>query len=333
MKSNTSPSEYEKLLAQLEGNEFEDEVCARLQKIYVDFQSVPAKPHGDGGLDGLSHGQSRAYCCYGPEQEVHKLDNKGLKDDIVKKFSSDLRRLFELEFQKRKLQQTTNPQLKSILGEKRKIAHVYLVVSWFESHKVIGALNTQFNKYKTASKLRFVDQNATLTIWGPKNLVTLGEIDEHALFRIQNRALLDSLQTAKPDEYVAGKDGDFDDKFNDLKKRRPASVKRIDAIAERLREAWAAAVALDNDLSKTSLNLHQNLETLRSNAALSANVKSMSSTDPYKLIDTMAKEVAESLEHSFGDRFGNLTPIVTQGVVAGLIGECPIDWRKDGDER
>ena len=55
--------DYEKLVGKLEGNAFEEEVCARLQTIFVDFQLIPAKPHGDGGLDGLSHGQERGYCC------------------------------------------------------------------------------------------------------------------------------------------------------------------------------------------------------------------------------------------------------------------------------
>ena len=87
MAFHSNTADYEKLIGSLEGDAFEDEVCSRLLKIFLDFQSIPAKPHGDGGLDGLSHGQKHAYCCYGPEQEVRKLENKGLKDDIVRKFA------------------------------------------------------------------------------------------------------------------------------------------------------------------------------------------------------------------------------------------------------
>lgn len=329
MASRTNPADYEKLVARLEGNAFQEEVCARLQTMFVDFQRIPAKPHGDGGLDGLSHGQERAYCCYGPEQEAKKLDNKGLKDDIVDKFAGDLRKLFELEFESRKLEDAPNEELATIMGVGRKIKHVYLVVSWFESHRVIGPLNTRFDEYKAASQLRFVDANATVSVWGPRDLAALGEVDEHALFRIQNPALIASVEAASAAELVKNGSGDFDAKFDDLKRRRPGSAARIDGIAQTLRETWAAAIALDNDLSKNSLGLHQVLESVRSSAALSAQVKSMRATDPYDLIDTMREEVAGQLEQGFGNRFGPLTPRITQGVVAGLIGECPIEWRDD----
>lgn len=325
--TSTNLADYEQLIGKLEGNVFQDEVCARLQSTYVDFQRIPAKPHGDGGLDGLSHGQERAYCCYGPEQEARKLDNKGLKDDIITKFSSDLRRIFELGFEKRRLKPTATKELETILGENRKIKHIYLVVSCFESHRIIGPLNTNFDKYKSASELRFVDNGATITIWGPRDLVGLGAVDEHTLFRIQNPGLIACIQSASAAALT--KSGDFDAKFSDLKRRRPGASVKIDEIAQKLREAWAAEIALDNDLSKNSLGLHQILESVRSNAALLAQTKSMCATNPYALIDTMNEEIASQLDRGFGNRFGTLTPRITQGIVASLIGECPIDWRDD----
>ena len=329
MASRSNLADYEKLIERLEGNAFEVEVSARLQSVFVDFQRIPAKPHGDGGLDGLSHGQERAYCCYGPEQEARKLDNKGLKDDIVKKFSGDLRKLFELEFENRKLKQVSNEELETIMATDRKIKHVYLVVSCFQSHRVIGPLNTNFDKYKATSLMKFVDSDATLTVWGPEDLAALGAVDEHTLFRIQNPALIACVQTASAAELVKDGGEDFDAKFDDLKQRRPGRAAKIDDIAQKLREAWAAAIALDNELSNNSLGLHQVLESVRTNAALSAQVKSMSLTDPYQLINTMSEEIAIQLGQGFGNRFGHLTPRITQGVVAGLIGECPIDWRDD----
>jgi hypothetical protein len=329
MASRSNLADYEKLIGKLEGSIFEEEVCARLLKIYVDFQRVPAKPHGDGGLDGLSHSQERAYCCYGPEQEIRKLENKGLKDDIVEKFASDLRKLFEIEFESKKLKQTTNEELATIMGDGRKIRHVHLIVSCFESHRVIGPLRTRFDKYKAASQLRFVAPDATVSVWGAKDLAALGEVDEHTLFRIENPGLIASVQAASAAELVKDSGGDFDAKFDDLKQRRPGSVAKIDGIAQKLREAWAAAIALDNDLSKNSLGLHQVLESVRSDVALSAQVKSMTAIDPYQLIETMREEVAGQLEQGFGSRFGPLTSRIAQGVVARLIGECPLDWRED----
>lgn len=329
MKSLNKLGDYEKLIGILEANAFEEEVCARLQSIIVDFQRIPAKPQGDGGLDGLSHGQERAYCCYGPEQDVRKLENKGLKDDIVKKFSGDLRKLFELEFEKNRLKHAQNDELATIMGDGRKIRSIHLVVSCFDTHRVIGPLNTNIDKYKTASQMKFIDASATLTVWGPKDLATLGAVDEHTLFRIQNPALLACVKAASAANCVKDGGGDFDAKFDDLKRRRPESITKIDSIAQKLRDAWAAAIALDNDLSKNSLALHEILESVRSGAALSAQVKSMATTDPYHLISLMSKEIEEQLNQGFGNRFGSLTPRITQGVVAGLIGECPIDWRDD----
>lgn len=83
MARKANASDYEKLLGGLEGDAFQDEVSARLGSLFSDFQRIPPKPSGDGGLDGLSHGHTRAYCCYGPEQEPFKVNTKGLKDDVI----------------------------------------------------------------------------------------------------------------------------------------------------------------------------------------------------------------------------------------------------------
>ena len=79
---------YAKMLGALEKDAFQDEICTRLAAVFADFQRIPAKPHGDAGLDGLSHGQTRAYCCHGPEQEPFKKNAKGLKADILKNFEA-----------------------------------------------------------------------------------------------------------------------------------------------------------------------------------------------------------------------------------------------------
>ena len=161
MAGKSEPSPYEKMLGGLAGDDFQDEVCARLSGHIADFQRIPPKPSGDGGLDGLSHGQGSAYCCYGPEQEPFKVNIKGLKDDIVEKFRGDLRRLFELSFDASKhLVDEPNAELATIMGDGNTIKNIYVVVNWFESHRIIGALNTALLKYKKASALRFVAADA-----------------------------------------------------------------------------------------------------------------------------------------------------------------------------
>ena len=57
----------------------------------IGFQTIPSKPHGDAGLDGLSHNGTRGYCCYGLEHNGFK-NNKSRERAIVKKFAGDLRR-------------------------------------------------------------------------------------------------------------------------------------------------------------------------------------------------------------------------------------------------
>jgi hypothetical protein len=81
--------EYEHALSLLTGDAFQEEVSVRLATNILSFQYVPRKPHGDGGLDGLSHDSERAYCCYGPEFSSFKTA-KELTADIVEKFKSDL---------------------------------------------------------------------------------------------------------------------------------------------------------------------------------------------------------------------------------------------------
>lgn len=330
MARKPEPSDYERLLGSLEGDAFEAEVCARLQGLISDFQRIPDKPQGDGGLDGLSHGQERGYCCYGPEQDPVKLKGQGgLKDDIIEKFNRDLRRLFELTFADKRLSDAPNSALTTIIAKGKKIKNIYLVVSWFESRSIIGPLNTAFNTYKKSSNLRFVDAAAKLAIWGPKDLASLGELDESTLFRIQNPALIERVQTAIAANLPSGSAGDFDAKFADLKQRRPSRAVQIDELATGFREAWVAAITLDNELASTSVGLHEELEAARTDAARSARLRSLRTNEPYELIEAMRQDVIERLGQGFGKRLGGLTSRVGDGVVAGLIGECALEWRND----
>ena len=91
-------TEYAKFVGGLEGDAFQDEVCVRLQGHITDFQRIPDKPSGDGGLDGLSHGQECAYCCYGPEQDPVrlKIEAPSLRTPSSRSLALISRKLFEL---------------------------------------------------------------------------------------------------------------------------------------------------------------------------------------------------------------------------------------------
>ncbi len=320
---------YAKMLGALEKDAFEDEVCARLGTCITDFQRIPRKPNGDGGLDGLSHEQSRAYCCYGPEQAPFKKNTKGLKKDILEKFRGDLRKLFELDYgTNKKLQHKPNQELKTILASGRKIKNIYLVTSCFESHQIIGALNDSAEEYKNASLGNYVESSVQVTILGPKDLAIRWAVDEHALFRIEERALIAKVQQAVSSGAVVPTSGDFDAKFDYLHKLEPNSVAAINRLADSLRKSWSAALALDNELAATSVALHRSLERARDQASLSADIGSLKASSPVNLLEEMRVAVKEHLGSAFGERLGQLSGQIADGEVARLIGECPIEWRK-----
>jgi hypothetical protein len=327
--AESSRKRYERLLGELEGTRFQAEVSARLQSLIIDFQRIPEKPRGDGGLDGLSHGQSRGYCCYGPQYDPAKMKKQGLKESIVRKFRSDLLKLFELKNSRGSFSDLKSLELNTIMAPGNKLTNIFLIVNWFESHRIIGPLNECFKQCKSNSRLRYVDSAATLTVWGPADLAAQGAIDEHTLFRTENPVLLSKLQEASAAVLSPDLQVEFDEKFGYLAQRRPKKRETISTLAEGYRAAWAASITLDNELAETSVTLHEALEIARETAAQSARLLSLQNHDPYQLIGLVKDKVGELLGETFGQRLGSLTDKVADGVVAGLIGECPLDWRDD----
>jgi hypothetical protein len=320
------------MLGCLEKDAFETEVCARLSTFISDFQRIPRKPSGDGGLDGLSHGQTTAYCCYGPEQEPFKTNTKGLKDDVVQKFTGDLRKLFELEHQgKAKLVKKINVEIATILAPGRKIKLIRLVVSWFESHRVIGPLNASLDKYKAVSDCSYVDPNAQLTVWGPQDLSTQCAVDDYTLWRVEQQALITKVEQAVAAGTLAPRAVDFEAKFDDLCLRKADRKSAIEGLRSYFRSSWGAALTLDNELAATSVRMHRLLEEARIQAAVSARLKSATSLGPEDLIEKMREIMVKRFFDLFGENgLGPMTGRVADGEVGGLIGDCPIEWRADG---
>jgi hypothetical protein len=124
--------EYAESLAALTRDDFQLEVCARLQSAILGFQTVPAKPHGDAGLDAFSHDGERGYCCYGPDRDEFK-NNAQREKAIVQKFRSDLRRLCEVDFEKKTLTCIDSPEMKTILPDGRRLRHIDLLVNWLKA--------------------------------------------------------------------------------------------------------------------------------------------------------------------------------------------------------
>jgi hypothetical protein len=185
--------EYARSLASLEGDEFQLEVCAQLYSVILGFQTVPATPHGDAGLDAFSDSGKKGYCCYGPKHDKFKTP-QARERAIVKKFNSDLRRLFELETKKKLLIVKESPEMATILPKGQKLELIHLIANWFESHRVLGPIGTTFEQYKKVSKCRYVNPAAQVVVLGPKELADRYAVDETAMNRIEQRVLVKKVQ-------------------------------------------------------------------------------------------------------------------------------------------
>ena len=321
--------EYARHLGTLEGTAFENEVCAFLIRCYRDFQPVPDKPWGDGGLDGISHRLSRAYCCYGPEQEPFKKNTRGLRADIKRKFRIDLRKLFELKLKSRRPVERETPELGTILPDGAKIKSIFLVVSVFNDHRLIGALNQTFAEYIEASACRFVDEDATLAIWGPDQVVAQGAVGDSILRRIEHRAMLSRAErtvATEPPENLETEE--FKQKFDWLENKFSDRKTQIRNLRSDFRRHWTVALRLDQDFANTSVSLHQALESFRRDAVTDARLRSLGPSSPIELLIGMQEMLVQALGERFGDELpAEIVSKLANGEAARLVGECPIDWR------
>jgi hypothetical protein len=320
-----SVSEYAKCLSELTASVFETEVCIRLEHTVAGFQRVPAKPQGDGGLDGFSHRGQRGYCCYGPIPNSFKK-TKDLEADIIEKFCSDLRRLCELETIKKKLVHEDNKPLLSILPAGVQLTEILLICNWFESHKIIGPIHSALDTYLKVSKCTFVSAQATVQIIGPVEFAQRFYADELALFALQNRVMVDKVK-ASAGALAALPPQGFDSKIATLKTIRPGREVAIDGMAESFRHDWRMNLAFEQELDETLPDLHRALQDSRRRILTRVNQRMLSSTEPWNELSEMADEAREILRVEFG-AYAAMIDDVSNGEIARLIGICPIDWEK-----
>jgi len=318
--------QYAESLAQLTGTDFELEVCARLQSVIIDFQTVPAKPHGDAGLDGFSHYGERGYCCYGPEHDEFK-NTKARKDGIVKKFKSDLRRLCELEFENKKLIHSESPEMATILPDRCKLKHVTLLVNWFEDHRILNPLLSAFNEYKTESQCRYLEADATLVLLGPTELANQYAVDEATILRARQRIFAKQLLQTAQGVAIQDPQG-FNEKMAVLREIRPDQLAAIDRLAERFLADWRTALAFEHELNETLPHLHRVLEDDRGRIVTRVSQLMIASSEPWKELAKASDLCREVLERDFGQLCGAVVQDVSSGEIARLIGECPIGWEK-----
>jgi hypothetical protein len=319
----TSVNAYAKEFGALTESAFETEACIRLEHTVSGFQRVPPKPQGDGGLDGFSHKGTRGYCCYGPIPTSFTKP-KDLEKAIVAKFSSDLRRLCEVDTQKTSLIHKANEALPNILPVGAKLAEIVLICNWFESHKVIGPLHTALPTYLKASKCNFVSPEADVQIIGPVEFAQRYYADELALYSLRSRTIIEKVKTSASTLALAPPQG-FDAKMATLKLIRPGKDAVIDGLAENFRHDWRMNLAFEQELDETLPDLHRALQDGRRRILTRVNQRMLSSSEPWNELPEMVAEAREILRVEFG-AYANMVDDVSNGEIARLIGICPIDW-------
>jgi hypothetical protein len=317
---------YADTLASLAGNNFQAEVCARLQSVILSFQSIPSKPHGDAGLDGYSHNGERGYCCYGMEHDSFKTSRQR-EAALETKFKSDLRRLFELELRSKTLTHEAVAEMSTILRVGQRLNHVELLTNWFESHRVLAPIMTALEEYRKASQLRYVDPNVTVIVVGPKQLADRYAVDEMTIIRAERRSLFDKLDRDAKLVKIA-KGSDFDSKIEVLQAMHPKRESAINQMADVFRGDWRRAIAFDDYLDKTNPALHRSLEGCRSEILKRVVAVMMESDEPWRQLAEANSIACQLTSDVFREQYGEFCNVVASGEIARLIGDCPIDWER-----
>ena len=321
----TPTEEYSRALSALEGVEFQEEVTVRLASMILDFQPIPPRPHGDGGLDGLSHKGTVGYCCYGLEHNSFKT-NPSREKAVIKKFGADLRRLFELESKDGTLLHKPTPELSTILAPGQQLRHVKLIANWFDSHRVLGPIAAKLEDYTRSSQCRYIRKDASAVVLGPGELATQYAVDEVTVLRVRQRAFARRIHEAAETLDIADP-VNFDTKIQALRRIRPDQVPAIDKLADGWRADWRTALAFEGELDTTAPNLHQALEQARLQIATRVATLMLSTSQPWAEL-AKAEEIARSMLYTqFGKMYESILPDISSGEVARLVGECPIGWQ------
>jgi hypothetical protein len=330
MTSQERCLKYAACLGDHTGDDFQQEVCRVLRKSFDDFQTIPSDPGGDGALDGLSHDATHVYCCYGPEhQTAMNVTAADLRKKIVDKFSSDLRRLLELD---KALSHKENDVLTDILGATgKRICAIRLILNKFSDNKLIGLLKKAFVALKRNSKCRWIDPTCSLVIWGPGDLVDVVVIDEHALLRVEHPTLdkLFRLADAESPPKAALDVTDLDKKFNAIPIQQ-GRESTIQSLRETARKSWSKSLSLEETMIDKLPSVHERVEKIRQEVVAAIELESLgaSESDAPKMLakakDLFYARLTESLEATMS---AENRRALADWETARLTGECPLEWR------
>jgi hypothetical protein len=306
----------------LSGDSFQEEVSVRLGKFIDGFQTVPAHPQGDAGLDAISHFGERAYCCYGLEHDVFKTPNQRTKA-IIKKFKEDLQKLFELKG--KKLVHAESKELGTILPKGVKIKHITLICNWFNSHQILSPILTAVQEYLKVSQCRHIDKDVKVIVVGPKQLALTYAVDEQTIARVRHRTLVKNVEKKAKDKTLAGTES-FDKKMAALKLILPGHDEAIADVEQDLRQGWRVALTFEEELHDTLPDQHRSFEADRRRIRGDVSALMLGTNEPWKELPKTKQLAKEVLEKDFGNVFGMLLLDVSSGEIARLIGECNIKW-------
>ena len=324
---------YIKTLSELEENDFQRAIVQRLLVALSNFQSIPAYPQGDGGLDGHSHNGSKAYCCYGLKYDAAKTPNQRTKQ-LVKKFSSDLRRLYELETKgKTGFIHKDNETLSQIFGTlplaKDRICHVSLIANWFESNESLGPIKQNALKYAGVSKCQWIAPDADVVIRGPKEFADQYGVDESTMMWLKHRELLIKLDEQSPLVDVP-QGRTFDTKMLAAEALLPGNEDAVKQLAEILRSDWQRAIVFESHLHDRLPQLRDALE--RGRRRLLMRVLTHKTDVPWEAISRAQEFGEEIFCDDFVLSFGKaMVRDLASGEVARLVGACHINWKGSND--
>jgi len=217
----------------------------------------------------------------------------------------------------------------TILPKGKRIKHIKLLVNWFESHRVLGPIQTAVAKYKAASKCKYVEPDVTVVVMGPKDLANHHAVDEATLLRLRQHAAIKRIQHAAKGLKIEDPRS-FDSKMTTLREIRPDQIPAIESLTERLRTSWCTALAFERELDETVPQLHRALEEDRKRILTRASELMLASAQPWTQLPTVTQIAQEILSKNFRDLYGSLVHDLSSGEIARLIGECPIGWEKPG---
>ncbi|MEK9134047.1 MAG: hypothetical protein AAB333_04220, partial [Pseudomonadota bacterium] len=152
--------------------------------------------------------------------------------------------------------------LATILPKGQRLQSIKLIANWFDSHRVIGPILTKVRDYKVASLCRYVDEDLTVTVVGPKELANEYAVDEIAVVRARQHAFIERVQQAAGTLPITDP-RDFDAKMEVLREVRPDQLAAIGGLADGLRSDWRTALAFERELGDTIPTIHQALEGAR----------------------------------------------------------------------